>query len=129
MVAVEYFKLKEDGYQETGGGEVLDRTVLSRDSDELAVSGTMTLGLEFGGADEYDGWTRFELEGGRRQIVSGMLGATTASFKDGTPFTLVPDDRTSGWGGRFRGIAGKTAFPIRSERRRVGKDGVRRGRS
>src|SRR3546814_5323672 len=70
MVAVDYFKLKEDGYQETGGGEVLDLTVLSRDSDELAVSGTMTLGLEFGGADEYDGWTRFELEGGRRQIVS-----------------------------------------------------------
>src|SRR3546814_210129 len=115
MVAVDYFKLKEDGYQETGGGEALDLTVLSRDSDELAVSGTMTLGLEFGGADEYDGWTRFELEGGRRQIVSGMLGATTASFKDGTPFTLVPDDRTSGWVGRFRGIAGNSAFQIAGE--------------
>src|SRR3546814_5608447 len=47
MVAVDYFKLKEDGYQETGGGEALDLTVLSRDSDALAVSGTMTLGLEF----------------------------------------------------------------------------------
>lgn len=115
MVAVDYFKLKEDGYQETGGGDALDLTVLSRDSDELAVSGTMTLGLEFGGADEYDGWTRFELEGGRRQIVSGALGATTASFKDGTPFTLVPDDRTSGWVGRFRGIAGNSAFQVAGE--------------
>ena len=115
MVAVDYFKLKEDGYQETGGGDALDLTVLSRDSDELAVSGTMTLGLEFGGADEYDGWTRFELEGGRRQIVSGALGATTASFKDGTPFTLVPDDRTSGWVGRFRGIAGNSAFQFAGE--------------
>ena len=115
MVAVDYFKLKEDGYQETGGGDALDLTVLSRDSDELAVSGTMTLGLEFGGADEYDGWTRFELEGGRRQIVSGELGATTASFKDGTPFTLIPDDRTSGWVGRFRGIAGNSAFQVAGE--------------
>src|SRR3546814_15849477 len=31
----------------------------------------------------------FELEGGRREIVGGSLGATVASFKDGTPFTLV----------------------------------------
>jgi len=115
MVAVDYFKLKEDGYQETGGGGALDLTVLSRDSDELAVSGTVAVGLDFGGLDEYDGWTRFEIEGGRRQIVSGTLGSTTASFKDGTPFTLVPDDRTSGWVGRFRGIAGNSAFQVAGE--------------
>ncbi|MBB6424519.1 autotransporter domain-containing protein [Sphingopyxis sp. JAI128] len=115
MVAVDYYKLKEDGYQETGGGDALDLNVLSRDSDELAVSGTVALGMEFGGADEYDGWTRFEIEGGRRQIVSGTLGATTASFKDGTPFTLTPDDRTSGWVGRFRGIAGNSAFQVAGE--------------
>ncbi|MGN6689832.1 MAG: autotransporter outer membrane beta-barrel domain-containing protein, partial [Sphingopyxis sp.] len=114
-VAVDYYKLKEDGYAETGGGDALDLTVLDRSSDELAVSGTVALGLEFGGADEYDGWTRFELEGGRRQIVSGTLGATVASFKDGTPFTLVPEDRTSGWVGRFRGIAGNSAFQVAGE--------------
>lgn len=114
-VAVDYYKLKEDGYAETGGGDAIDLTVLDRSSDELAVSGTVALGLEFGGADEYDGWTRFELEGGRRQIVSGTLGATVASFKDGTPFTLVPEDRTSGWVGRFRGIAGNSAFQVAGE--------------
>ena len=86
-----------------------------RSSDELAVSGTVALGLQFGGTDEYDGWTRFELEGGRRQIVGGSLGATVASFKDGTPFTLVPEDRTSGWVGRFRGIAGNSAFQVAGE--------------
>ena len=115
MVGVDYFKLKEDGYQESGGGDALDLNVLGRDSDELAVTGTITAGLQFGGADEYDGWTRFELEGGRRQIVSGNLGVTTASFKDGTPFTLTPDDRTSGWVGRFRGIAGNSAFQVAGE--------------
>jgi len=114
-VAVDYYKLKEDGYQESGGGDALDLTVLGRDSDELAVSGTVALGLDFGGADEYDGWTRFEIEGGRRQIVGGSLGATTASFKDGTPFSLVPEDRTSGWVGRFRGIAGNSAFQVAGE--------------
>jgi len=115
MVGVDYFKLKEDGYQETGGGDALNLNVLGRDSDELSVTGTITAGLQFGGSDEYDGWTRFELEGGRRQIVSGNLGVTTASFKDGTPFTLTPDDRTSGWVGRFRGIAGNSAFQIAGE--------------
>lgn len=115
MVAVDYFKLKEDGYAETGGGDALNLTVLGRDSDELSVSGTVALGLQFGGSDQYDGWTRFELEGGRRQIVSGNLGATTAAFKNGTPFTLTPDDRTSGWVGRFRGIAGNSAFQVAGE--------------
>ncbi len=114
-VAVDYYKLKEDGYTETGGGEALDLTVLGRDSDELAVTGTVALGLDFGGADEYDGWTRFELEGGRRQIVGGSLGATTASFKDGDPFTLIPAERTSGWVGRLRGIAGNSAFQVGGE--------------
>lgn len=115
MVAVDYYKLKEDGYQESGGGDALDLTVLGRSSDELAVSGTVALGLDFGGGDEYDGWTRFEIEAGRRQIVSGTLGSVTASFKDGTPFTLTPADRTSGWVGRLRGIAGNSAFQVGGE--------------
>ncbi len=114
-VAIDYYKLQEDGYAESGGGDALDLTVQDRSSDELAVSGTVALGLQFGGTDEYDGWTRFELEGGRRQIVGGSLGATVASFKDGTPFTLVPEDRTSGWVGRFRGIAGNSAFQVAGE--------------
>ena len=115
ILAVDYYKLTEKGYTETGGGDALDLTVLGRDSDELAVSGTVAVGLDFGGTDEYDGWTRFEIEGGRRQIVGGSLGTTTASFKNGTPFTLVPDDRTSGWVGRIRGMAGNSGFQVGGE--------------
>ena len=114
-VAVDYYKLKEDGYTETGGGDALDLTVADRSSDELAVTGTVTMGLEFGGRDEYDGWTRFELEAGRREIVGGSLGATVASFKDGDLFTLVPEERKSGWVGRLRGIAGNSAFQVGGE--------------
>src|SRR3546814_2278062 len=90
-VAVDYYKLKAAGYAETGGGDSLDLTVGGRDSDELAVTGTVALGLDFGGADAYDGWTRYEIEAGRREIVGGALGATVASFKDGDPFPLIPE--------------------------------------
>ena len=52
---------------------------------------------------------------GRIGWLRGALGATVASFKDGTPFTLVPEDRTSGWVGRFRGVAGNSAFQVAGE--------------
>ena len=114
-VAVDYYKLKEDGYTETGGGDALDLTIAERDSDELAVSGTVALGLDLGGLDQYDGWYRFELEGGRRQIVGGSLGVTVAEFDGGTPFTLVPEERTSGWIGRLRAVAGNSGFQVGGE--------------
>ena len=114
-VAVDYYKLKEDGYTETGGGDALNLTVAERNSDELAVSGTVALGLDLGGLDQDDGWYRFELEGGRRQIVGGSLGATVAEFDGGTPFTLDPEDRTSGWIGRLRAVAGNSGFQIGGE--------------
>ena len=114
-VAVDYYRLKEDGYAETGGGDALNLTVAGRTSDELAVSGTAAVGLDFGGAHENDSWYRFELEGGRRQIVGGALGVTVAQFKNGTPFTLVPDERTSGWVGRLRAAAGASGFQVGGE--------------
>lgn len=114
-VAVDYYKLKEDGYTETGGGDALDLTVESRDSDELAVTGSVAVGLEFGGTDQYIGWTRFELEGGRRQIVSGNLGATTASFKTARP---------SPWFLRIARAAGSRLLP--RHRRQLGLPGRRR---
>ncbi|VWX59247.1 autotransporter outer membrane beta-barrel domain-containing protein [Sphingorhabdus sp. 109] len=114
-VAVEYFKLSEDGYAESGGGEALDLTVADRESDELAVSGTISMGLDLGGVDQYDGWYRFELEAGRREIVGGSLGVTVAQFENGSPFTLVPEQRKSGWIGRLRAVAGNSAFQIGGE--------------
>jgi hypothetical protein len=100
---VEYYKLKEKGYSETGGGDALDLTVAERSSDETAVNAMLTLGYDVITPSEPDGsWVRVELEGGRRQILSGKLGDTVAQFKDGTPFTLSAEDRTSGWRGGLR---------------------------
>lgn len=115
IAAIDYYRLKEDGYSESGGGKAMDLVVADRTSDELAVTGSIAAGLNFGGKDQYDGWLRFEAEGGRRQIVGGSLGATTAHFGGGQDFTLVPDDRTSGWVGKLRASGGNSTFRIGGE--------------
>lgn len=115
LASIDYYRLSERGYTETGGGSSFDLIVDARSSDELAVSGGVALGIEGGGEDEYSGWSRLELEGGRRQILSGKLGATTARFAGGDAFTLAPEDRDSGWTGRLRGILGNSAFQVAGE--------------
>jgi hypothetical protein len=114
---LEYYKLKEDGYSETGGGDAFDLTVQNRDSKESAANAMLTLGYDLMHADpEGDGgWARIELEGGRRQLLSSTLGNTTAAFKNGTPFTLTPEDRTSGWRGGLRVLGGNSGVKFVGE--------------
>jgi hypothetical protein len=104
--SVEYYKLKEKGYTETGGGDAVDLIVASRDSDETAANAMLSFGYDLLGMGPDETWFRIELEAGRRQILSGSLGRTLASFRDGDPFTLIPEKRTSGWRGAARGIGG-----------------------
>ena len=111
----EYYRLSEDGYDEEGGGTALDLSVDKRKSDELAVNGLMIAGFEWGAYRPDEGYFRVELEGGRRQIVGGSLGKTSARFEDGDSFTLTPEDRESGWVGRLRGIGGNSSFRIAGE--------------
>jgi uncharacterized protein with beta-barrel porin domain len=114
-VGIDYYRLKEDGYSETGGGDAFNLTVLGRTSDELTANGTVTAGYDFGSLNKEDGWVRVELEGGRRQIVGGSLGDTTAYFKGGDRFTLVSEDRTNGWTGRARLYGGTDTFRVGGE--------------
>ena len=114
-VAIDYYRLKEDGYSETGGGDAFNLTVDARTSDELAATGTMVAGLDFGGKDADSTWMRAEIEGGRRQIVGGSLGATTARFKNGQDFTLLPEARTDGWVGALRVSGGMRGFRLGGE--------------
>ncbi len=113
--AVDYYKLREGGYSETGGGDAFNLTVDSRTSDELALSGTIAAGIEFGGADKDSGWVRIEAEAGRRELVGGSLGSTTAHFTGGSNFTLLPEERTSGWVGKLRAVGGGNGFRIGGE--------------
>ena len=49
------------------------------------------------------------------QILSGSLGQTTAHFAGGQPFTLTPEDRTSGWRGGVRVAGGGAGITIAGE--------------
>jgi hypothetical protein len=113
--SIEYYRLREGSHQEHGGGEALDLTVDSRTSDELAVNGLLAVGAEFGPQRQDEGYFAVEIEGGRRQILNGKLGSTVARFGDGTPFTLVPEERQNGWVGRLRGLVGSSSFRISGE--------------
>jgi uncharacterized protein with beta-barrel porin domain len=114
-VGIDYYRLKEDGYGEAGGGDAFNLTVLGRSSDETTANGTVTAGYDFGSLKPEDGWVRLELEGGRRQIIGGSLGDTVAYFKGGDRFTLVADDRTNGWTGRARLYGGTDTFRVGGE--------------
>jgi hypothetical protein len=112
---VEHFNLKEKGYQEEGGGSAFDLTVRSRKSDETAVVGLVALGYDLLSLDRNEPWMRIELEGGRREILSGSLGSTTASFAGGQPFTLTPEERTSGWRAGLRLTGGGPSLALGAE--------------
>jgi hypothetical protein len=114
-VSIEYYRLREGAHQESGGGDALDLTVAARTSDELALNGLLTLGAEFGARRADEDYLALEVEGGRRQILSGSLGKTVASFGDGTPFTLVPEERQNGWLGRLRALYGSPSFRLSGE--------------
>lgn len=115
-VSVDYIRLKEDGYSDTGGGDALDLTVDGRKSSELGVNGGLTLGVDFyGNAKRDDNWLRLETEGGWRQILSGGIGATTARFKGGNAFTLEGEDADSGWYSRLRLLGGMSGLTLGGE--------------
>jgi len=115
-VSIDYLKLDEEGYTDTGGGEGLDLIVDDRNSDEFAVNGGATVGIDFIGQGRGDSrWFRVEGEGGWREIVGGSLGSTTARFEGGTPFTLDPDQTASGWYARGRVMGGSEMFEIGGE--------------
>lgn len=113
QATIDWHRLTESGYTEKDGGKGFNLTVAKRSSDELAANLTGTLGYDFG--DRGEGWMRLELEGGRRQILSGDLGDTLIRFEGGDQFALGAEDRQSGWIGRARLIGGNPGFTLGGE--------------
>lgn len=115
-VSFDYLRLSEKAYEDTGGGVGLDLSVDKRSSDELAVNAGLAAGIDFSGNSPGDtSWFRLEGEGGWRQIAGGGIGATTASFEGGTPFTIIPEDRESGAYARLRVVGGGELFEVGGE--------------
>ncbi|TPE65074.1 autotransporter outer membrane beta-barrel domain-containing protein [Sandaracinobacter neustonicus] len=101
-LGLEWFRLSETGYTESGGGEAIDLTVGRRNSSALSASTTLALSYVIGPPrKDYHGLA-FELEGGRRSVLAGGLGSTRANFEDGETFTINPDGLDSSWLGEAR---------------------------
>ena len=62
---IEYFRLKEKGYKEAGGGDAFDLTVDGRTSNETAAVGMVALGYDLLSLDPNEPWLRVEIEIGR----------------------------------------------------------------
>jgi len=106
-----YNRLSEGKHTESGGGTAFDLTVAKRNSSEFAATGLLAAGVHFGNTTDPEALTmRFELEGGRRQILSSNLDGTTAHFANGSNFTLLPEDRKSGWIGGVNASLGSSTF-------------------
>jgi hypothetical protein len=115
-LSLDYVRLKEGGYTETGGGKALDLAADARTSDELGVNGGLTLGADLMGMGARDqNWLRIETEGGWREIVGGGLGATTARFENGEAFTLDGETADGGWFARLRAFGGSAGFVMGGE--------------
>ena len=115
-LVVDYLRLKEDGYAETGGGDALNLTVEGRSSKEVGINGAVAVGADLWGMQARDtGWFRLEAEGGWRELLTSDLGATRARFGDGGQFTLNPEGRDSGWFARARALGGDGSYKIAGE--------------
>ncbi|NIJ06894.1 hypothetical protein FHS31_000476 [Sphingomonas vulcanisoli] len=109
--SVTYFRLRENAYNETDAGAAFDLSVDRRTSTETAATGQIALGVQFGKQVLPESLVaRFEVEGGRREILSSNVGATTAQFAGGNPFTIDGEDRSSGYVGTVRTTFGNDYF-------------------
>ena len=106
LVGVDYLYISEGEREDSGGGDTFNLTIEERTSSRLSASAELALGAEFG----RDFWWRPEVKVGYRQVLSGEVGETTASFAGGTPFTLVAQD--AGDGALIAGLAIRAGTPM-----------------
>jgi outer membrane autotransporter protein len=86
-MSLDYLRLSEGGYQESGGGAGFDLKVADRRGQLFTGEALLALGARFGDED----WWGPELKAGWRTRIAGDPGRTTASFAGGSTFTLDPE--------------------------------------
>jgi hypothetical protein len=92
-LSADFLELDEAAHSDHGGGDAFDLNIAARNSHRLSGQAIVVLGRQWGQAT----WLRTELRGGYREIFSGTVGDTTASFNGGDPFTLAPENDKGGW--------------------------------
>ncbi|KWV91073.1 autotransporter outer membrane beta-barrel domain-containing protein [Erythrobacter sp. YT30] len=111
LVSLEYFRLDEDGYEETGGGDGMNLIVEDRSSDSLSINSTLALAYAIGPQQPDMIPMSIEIEAGRRTVLNGSLGDTIAEFEDvGDSFRLMAPDIESAWLGEISIIGGGYDF-------------------
>lgn len=92
MSVVDYFWLKENSYEENGGGEAIDLDVYGRTSSAATITTSLTAAYRFGRRSNRGTPLTFELEAGQRGVLLSDMGSTTAVFQnddeDAVPFTI-----------------------------------------
>ncbi|MFZ5671275.1 MAG: autotransporter domain-containing protein [Pseudomonadota bacterium] len=106
MISADYLYMKEDGRQESGGGDAFNLTISERTSTRL--SGTAQIG--FGATFGRELWWRPELRLGFRQHLAGDMGDTVFAFKNGQLVTLPAS--TPGDGSVIVGLSLKAGTPM-----------------
>ncbi len=107
---IEYFRLKENGYTETGNTQ-LALTLAGRTSQVVNGSTTLVASWSTAPGDYENRPFTIEVEGGRRSRISGEVGNTVATFNRGATsggdtFTLTGTQLPSAWTGEVSLIQG-----------------------
>jgi hypothetical protein len=92
-VSIDYLRLAEAGYQESGTNSAFDLKVAPQTDTQLTAQGLMVFGRQWGKGS----WFRSEIRMGWREVIDGSVGDTTASFDGGTPFEMLGDPDRGGW--------------------------------
>ena len=113
---LEQYWLKENGYSETADSDAMALTVASRTSKETTVTPTLTASYSLGSISPDWHPLTFQFEAGRREILAGNLGSTTAyfnggdSYDAGESFTITPESLKGAWIGEAAVLAGGYDF-------------------
>jgi len=115
-VELEQFWLKEKGYEESADSDAIALTVASRTSKATTVTPSLTASYSLGTVSPDWRPLTFQLEAGRREVVAGSLGSTTAYFNGGDTydagetFSITPEDIQGAWIGELSMLAGGYDF-------------------
>lgn len=129
---LEQMWLKENGYSETADSDAVALSVASRTSKSLTATPSLTASYSLGEISRDWRALTFQIEAGRREVLSGSLGNTTAYFNGGDSydagenFTITGDDLKGAWIGEASMLAGGYDFTwklaTRMERATTGTD-------
>ncbi len=112
----EQYWLHEKGYSEDADSDAIALTVASRTSKSTSVTPMLAMAYSVGEISPDWRPLTFQLDAGRREVVAGSLGKTTAYFNGGdtydagSSFTIDPDSIKGAWIGELSMSAGGYDF-------------------